>query len=114
MTEEEIEKIISDPNRAIQPEQAREALSHLMAQISDKRQEETDREKAYHQKWLALRKDPQMTNEQSSHEAKISDEYIAWQNCKHELSELQGKRSSLEKKYDYLEFAVYKRGRMQN
>lgn len=114
MIDEEKEKIIDDPNWAIQPEQAREALSYLVARIADKRQEETDRERVYNQKWLDLRADPEMTNEQSSHKAKITDEYIAWKNCKNELAALQGKRSALEKKYSYLEFAVYKRGRIQN
>lgn len=114
MIDEEIEKIINDPNIAILPEQAREAISHLVAQISDKRQEETDKEKAYHKKWLEIRRDLNITNDESTHEAKISDEYIAWKNCKNELANLQGKRSALEKKYNYLEFAVYKRGHIQN
>ena len=112
MIEEEIEKIIEDPNQAILPEQAREAINNLNASIDDKRQEEVDREKAYHAKWIELRKSPDITNDESTHQAKMSDEYNQWKQTKNELASLRDKKSVLEKKYSLLDFQVYKRGRI--
>ncbi len=114
MDEKSIQEIIDDPNKAILPEQVREAIGHLNATIEDKRQEEVDREKAYHLKWKELRGQPDMTIADSNNESKLCDEYTNWKETKNKLADLRDKRSVLEKKYDLLNFQVYKRGRIHN